>query len=112
MQMALKFLILSCVWLFVPSSSEGKVEMILKTRSAFLSKYEQYQNVVIMRFEIPDQTTFAAFKFVADETDMSIYGKLLSIYYIQESKNIILSLNLSLSNMKRRCFFTLIAYNV
>lgn len=56
-------------------SSFSDLNVILRTRTSFLERYQGYNNVVIIHFKVPQDTILASFKFMADETRMSVFGK-------------------------------------
>ncbi|RZC38811.1 transmembrane protein 8A, partial [Asbolus verrucosus] len=62
----MKWIIL--ILLYPTIKCEDSLEIISKTRTSYLQKYEGYVDVVVMHVEIPKETSFAAFKFTADET--------------------------------------------
>ncbi|KAG5893246.1 hypothetical protein JTB14_013407 [Gonioctena quinquepunctata] len=51
-----------------------EVNTIARTITSFLEKYESYKDVVMIHLKVPEDTLFASFKFMAEETQMSIFG--------------------------------------
>ncbi|XP_066249341.1 post-GPI attachment to proteins factor 6 [Euwallacea similis] len=58
----------------VYSLIQDDLQLISMTHSSSLEKYLTYSHSVIMHFEIPQNTIFASFVFVALEQDLSIFG--------------------------------------
>ncbi|XP_023014078.2 post-GPI attachment to proteins factor 6 [Leptinotarsa decemlineata] len=51
-----------------------EVNAIARTVTSYLEKYESYRDVVMIHLKVPEDTLFASFKFVAEETQLSIFG--------------------------------------
>lgn len=65
--------------LYIVLSACHELNILSKTQTSVLEKYQSYNDVLLIHLKIPDDTLFASFKFVADETEkMSVikFGKL------------------------------------
>lgn len=51
------------------------VSQITQIRSGYMEPYGGYVDVALMHFEVPPDITEASFKFVADELNLSLFGK-------------------------------------
>lgn len=56
-------------------ANNEKLAMVSTTRTTVLEKYRSYSDAVVMHFRIPDDVTFASFKFEGSDIDMSIFGR-------------------------------------
>ncbi|KAJ8925288.1 hypothetical protein NQ315_009117 [Exocentrus adspersus] len=61
------------IFLCIIVSSCCNDQILLRTRTSFLERYRGYSNVIIVHFKVPQNTLLASFKFMADETRMSIF---------------------------------------
>lgn len=64
-----------CISYVIVLTRSQNLTLISKTRSAFLEKYKDYSDVIIMHFRVPVDVSFVSLKFVGDEMDLSIFGK-------------------------------------
>lgn len=46
-----------------------ELKILSKTQTSILEKYQSYSDVLLIHLKIPDDTLFASFKFVAEETE-------------------------------------------
>lgn len=51
------------------------LQLVSTLHSDYLQKFTGYSSVIIIHFQVPDDTEFVSFKFEADQTAFSIFSK-------------------------------------
>lgn len=71
--------------LYIVFSVCNELNILSKTQTSILEKYQSYGNVLLINLKIPEDTLFASFKFVAEETEnMSVIK--FGMYYCFSNK--------------------------
>lgn len=65
-RMISSFIVL-CIYIVISFCTE--LNILSKTQTSVLEKYESYSDVLLVHLKIPEDTLFASFKFMAEETE-------------------------------------------
>lgn len=72
-QMKIYYMVYFCLHVFVQCKND--LTLISKTHSSRLEKYVGYSDALILNFNVPIDSHFAAFKFKAEEVALSLFRK-------------------------------------
>lgn len=66
-------------------SAQDDLQLVSKMHSDYLRKFTGYGSVVIIHFQVPDDTEFVSFKFNADQTQFSLFSKCYDLNILNPS---------------------------